>query len=87
MVMIVKIILFQGYFYITTYDGYAYEAPLTRFTGASEDVVLDVSLTPPIWMKRLIRAKTSSRFDGIGTLPMASAAVMTSNTVKSWNEQ
>ena len=47
MVLIVKIILFQGYFYITTYDGYAYEAPLTRFTGASEDVVLDVGLRPP----------------------------------------
>jgi len=79
----------RGYFYFTTHDGYAYEAPLSHFTSTSDTPMtpVDVSVNPPTWLKKLIRAKTNSRFDGIGTLPLASPAALSSNTVKSWNEQ
>lgn len=77
------------YFYIATYEGDAFEAPLSHFTSTSSTpaVAVDMSSAHPTWMKRLVRSKTSSRFDGIGTLPLASPQAMSSNTVKSWNEQ
>ena len=75
-----------GYFYFTTHDGDAFEVPLSHLTSTSSTPVeaIDVTSNPPVWLKRLIRPKTSTRFDGIGTLPPHSSV---SNGVKPWNEQ
>jgi len=77
------------YFYIATYEGDAFEAPLSHFTSTADTAAtaVDMAAHHPSWLKRLIRSKTSSRFDGISTLPLASPEAMSSNTVKSWNEQ
>jgi hypothetical protein len=79
-----------GYLYLATYEGDAFEAPLSHFTDPLSTPVVpyDVTLNPPKWLKRLVRAKTSARFDGIATLPAALMASSSSeHTVKPWNEQ
>jgi len=79
----------RGYIYMTFFEGSVYKLELHQLSLISTTFSDALGLAPalqntPRWMTRVLRAPTSSRFDGIGVFPLASNA---NSTFKSWNEQ
>lgn len=68
---------------MTLFDGEAYKVALSKASSVSTSKTTAASVTAmPFWVTRLVKARTSSRFDGIATIPVAGESMQ-----MSWREQ
>ncbi|CAE7521185.1 unnamed protein product, partial [Symbiodinium microadriaticum] len=77
----------RGLLILTLFDGVVYkirldEAGVVSSAGVDAAASLSRPSTAPFWVSRILRARTSSRFDGAGIIPMPSLSPS-----HSWNEQ